>query len=241
MIRIVGVSHYFHRILDGASHPPLNERISAVVHERPRRIDRFVQLALLGAGECVAGRRLATDCGLYLSSGVGPIGSMVIVQDAIHRDGRLPTPFSFVNTLGGSACYHIAKELGLSGEAVLVARRGGSFLASLTCAIADLESGVVSQMLVGAVEECVLPGVRHRALIRRGRNVAIAEGSHWLLLEAGSVDGAVVEDIFLENADFDGYESRDAARITGYLVRHPDARGGLTWSAATRTALLTRS
>ena len=64
-MRCVAASHYFHRL--GDAYPSIEARVNAVTRERYRRIDRFVQLALLGAAECVGGRPLASDCGLYLS------------------------------------------------------------------------------------------------------------------------------------------------------------------------------
>jgi|GEM_PF-1825356 len=224
-MRCMVASHYFH-LLDDV-YPSLDARVNAITRERYRRIDRFVQLALLGAAECVAGRQLATDCGLYLSSGFGPINSNVLVQDAIHRDSRLPMPFNFVNTLGSSACYHLVKELNLTGEAVMVARGGASFSSALTCAYADLASGVASQVLVGAVEECVLPGERHRALLRLNDDVAIAEGSHWVLLEREERAGTPVDAELLPHSEFEGYESADAARLSSFLGNDREATYGL--------------
>jgi len=235
-MRVVASSHYFHSLADDIPPEPLDERVAAVTRERYRRIDRFVQLALVGAGRCALGNGLAPDCGLYLSTGVGPIGSNVLLQESIQRDRKLPMPFHFVNTLGSSACFHVAKDLGLSGEGVLVARAGGSFTAALSCAMADLEAGVASQLLVGAVEECVLPGDRHRALLRRDAGLAVAEGSHWVLVERDDVRGATataVDAVALDDPAFRGYESRDAACITGYLARHPGQPFGLTWTGRT--------
>ena len=237
VMRCAAVSHYFHR-LEG-EFPSIDGRLAAVTRERYRRVDRFVQLTLMGAAECARKHLLARDCGLYLSSGVGPITSNVLVQDAIHRDSRMPMPFSFVNTLGSSACYHVAKELDLAGEAVMVARGGASFSAALTCAQADLESGIVSQVLVGAVEECVLPADRHRALLRMSPDVTVAEGTHWILLERYAGEIAAVEAARLDNPDFDGYESRDAARITSFVAGHDKAHFGIAMDGPGRSALVT--
>lgn len=225
-MRCTAVSHYYQALTDTL--PSLDTRLSAVTRERYRRIDRFVQLTLLGAAECARQSTLAPDCGLYLSSGVGPLGSNVLVQDAIHRDSRMPMPFSFVNTLGSSACYHVVKELDLRSEAVMVARGGASFSTALITAYADLASGIVSQVLVGAVEECVLPPERHRALLRFGNDVAVAEGSHWLLLELYESDGTPIPHSALANAEFDGYESADAARLTSYIAANNATSFGVT-------------
>ena len=227
MIRICGAAHYFHRFRDDEPLPDLGERVAAIGHVHFRRIDRFVQLALFGAGECAAGRQLSRECGLYLSSSTGPIGSNLLVQDAIQEAQQLPMPFSFVNTLGTSACYHVAKDLDITGEVVLVARGGGSFTAALACAIADLDSDTVSHALVGAVEECVVPGNRHRAVLQLNNGVAMAEGSHWLLVERGTESGLVIDDAQLDDPVYDGYDSRDAARLTGFTCRHPEMRFGL--------------
>lgn len=237
MMRCTGVSHYFHRLED--EFPSIDGRLMAVTRERYRRIDRFVQLALMGAAECARNHTLARDCGLYLSSGVGPISSNVLVQDAIHRDARMPMPFSFVNTLGSSACYHVVKELDIVGEAVMVARGSASFSTALTCAYADLASGVVSQVLVGAVEECVLPVDRHRSLLRLSPETAVAEGTHWLLLERDDREGSVVNDTLLDNPEFNGYESLDAARITSYVAGHDKTSFGIRINGPKDSALVT--
>jgi len=240
VMRVVSASHYFHRIerdADGAwpvSLPSLDAATQAVTRERYRRIDRFVQLALLGAGTCVRDQMVRPDCGLYLASGIGPIGSNVQVQDAIQIDRKAPMPFSFVNTLGSSAAYHVAKDLGLAGEAVLVARAGGSFSAALRCAMTDIAEGVVTQVLIGAVEECILPADRQRALLRQGPEIAVAEGSHWVLLERGDAEGAAVPASALADATFDGYEARDAAELVSYVLARPFARFEIAPSRASR-------
>jgi hypothetical protein len=228
MIAIQGVSHYFHAVRPGESLPSLEARVRPVRREHFRRIDRFIELALLGSGECVAGTSLAPDCGLYISSGIGPIGSNIIVQDAVALDAKLPMPFNFVNTLGSSAGYYVGKNLQLTGESVFVSRRGGSFGAALACAAADLTSGVVSQMLIGAIEECPLPVQRFRELVELPDSAVAAEGSHWLLLARGEEGGTPVARENVEAPGYEGYESRDAALITSYVLRHPGMRFGLS-------------
>jgi hypothetical protein len=240
VIRIVAYSHYFNAIAaDTTALPALDERVLAVTRERYRRIDRFVQLSLLGACTCASGRSLVSDCALYLGSGTGPLGSNVQVQDAIEKHGRHPMPFAFMNTLGSSACFHVARELGMSGEAVLISRGRGSFSAALQCAMADLEAGVSSQLLVGAVEECVLPMSYHHALLRHPPYVTGAEGSHWVLLEQREDRlCTVVEAAQLEDATFDEYESGDAARLCAFLSRHPDTSFGFQSTAPGHAALV---
>jgi len=235
-MRCVASAHYFATLTD--SYPDIDARVASVTRERYRRIDRFVQLALLGAANCARGRELDSRCGLYLSSGFGPINSNVLVQDAIHRDARLPMPFNFVNTLGSSACYHVVKEPNLSGEAVMLSSGGASFSAALASANADLRSGVATQVLVGAVEECVLPIERHRSLLRLPSDASVGEGSHWLLLESDDRKGSPVAESAFMGAEFDGYESADAARITQFVLNNSAAEFGIHIDSANRPQLL---
>lgn len=231
MIRIVASSHYF-SVCDGdAALASLDERAAAVTRERYRRVDRFVQLALLGSGECAGGLTLEPDCGLYVSSGTGPIGSNLAVQVAIHVARHAPMPFDFVNALGSSAAHYVAKNLALTGEGLFLSRDRASFTTAVECAMADLTSGVATQALVGAVEQVTLPVERHRRLLHLDGLTLAAEGSHWILLGPEAEDGTLVPERELADERFARYESRDAALLTSYLERHAGERFGLAWSA----------
>jgi hypothetical protein len=193
--QLLSASHYLHPV--GLQPlPSLEQDLRAVCREHHRRVDRFIQLALLGAARCAVGRSLDADCFLYLGSGVGPEGNNIVVQEQICRDHLLPRPFNFVNTLGASATFYVAKDLGLDGQAWWVARRGASLEALLELALADLELGLCSQALVGVVEECPAPYEDHRRRVHAPPDAALAEGSHWLLLDtrpevgAGGMTGA---------------------------------------------------
>jgi hypothetical protein len=96
----------------------------------------------------------------------------------------LPKPIQFVNSLGSSSLYYVARNLGLGGSATFVSRRGTGLIAPLALAMIDLELGVATQALVGAVEECLLPLAAHPAR---------AEGSDWLLLGQNAAGGTSLE------------------------------------------------
>ncbi|HLW75131.1 MAG TPA: hypothetical protein VKT74_08690 [Gammaproteobacteria bacterium] len=189
MIRVTAVSHYFAPLSDGEPLPSLDAAVREVCVEPYRRIDRFVQLALLGSGRCAAGRALATDCGLYMGSGLGPMGSNVLTQEQLGRDREAPMPFNFINTLGSSAGFYVGKNLKLSGQNFFVSRRGANLTALLNMAMADLELGVVKQALLGVVEEATQPLEDHRLRQHLPADRTVAEGSHWLLLEKDATTG----------------------------------------------------
>lgn len=193
MARVLAASHYMQPVQEGAELLPLSQALKEACRGHFRRIDRFIQLALLGSARCAGGRELKTDCGMYLGSGFGPVASNVAVQEHMLRDAELPMPFDFVNTLGVSAGFHVAKNLGLTGQSLCISRRGASLEAVLAAALTDLELGVVSQALVGVVEEVTLPLAQHRLRHGLAADATVAEGSHWLLLEAGGDAGKALD------------------------------------------------
>jgi len=189
MIRVCAAGSHLQPLSDGAPLPALNEALRKAGSQSFRRVDRFIQLALLGSARCAAGRTLRTGCGVYLGSGYGPLGENIATQEQLIRDREIPMPFDFINTLGNTAGFHVAKNLALQSPNVFVSRRGASFEAALSAALADLKLGVVAQALVGLVEEVTLPLAEHRRRLGLADGLPLAEGSHWLLLEAGG-DGA---------------------------------------------------
>lgn len=221
-LSIVGHSHELHRVNSCEELPPLRERVNAQCNEHFRRIDRFIGLALLGSSTCAAKRTLAADCGLYLSSGIGPVGSNTQAKEQLFRDRLLPKPFHFVNTLGAAAGHYVGRNLGLRGQNLFLTQRGDAFLAALLVAAADLELGIVSQALVGAVEECTLPLDEHRQRLCLAEEVQVGEGTHWMLLQAAQDSSGGVP---LEISRF----ASDADLATHLLAR---ADKSIAWSFA---------
>lgn len=228
MIRVTSVSHYLHAVRDGEALPSLDQALQEVCREHFRRVDRFIQLALLGSGRCARGRGLAADCGLYLGSGLGPMVNNIATQEQLIRDRQTPKPFNFINTLGNSAGYYVAKNLGLSGQNLFISRPGASFEAVLAAALVDLEAGVIRQALVGVVEEATLPFAEHRRRQGLAPDTTVAEGSHWLLLEKDAATGHrlerrhVTQHAAAQAGPGPFHDSITGARLTEQLVKGGD-------------------
>jgi len=163
--------------------PPLRDAVKQACGVSVRRVNRLIQLALIGACRCASGRRLDPGCGLYLASGQGALQDSVDVFTQMFVDGQAPKPISFVNTLSNTACFYVAKILGLEGPNQFVSASTFPLESALSLALLDLARGRVQQALVGGVDECVLPLADHRKRLRTEPDAPLGEGSHWLLLE----------------------------------------------------------
>lgn len=201
MIGVVSVSDYLQAVHDGADLPSLDAALKPLCREPFRRIDRFIQLALLGSARCATGQTLQADCAVYISSGLGPIGNNIVIQKHLIHDCEIPKPFNFINTLGSAAGYYVARNLGLNGQNLFISRRGASLQAALSMAMADMTLGIVSQALVGSVEEAVLPLGEHRQRQGLADDAPVVEGSHWLLLQADAGTGRSVQHTRFESFD----------------------------------------
>lgn len=201
--------------------PPLKERVRDVTGETVRRIGRFIQLSLIGAGHCLHGQTAPAETAFYRASGRGDLEVTLDVLTQMIVDGQPPKPLSFINTVSNSACYYVARHFGLHGRSVCVTRRHAPLESALTLAALDLDAGQVPMALVGVVDICTSPLVDHRKRLALPANAPVGEGSHWFLLAASSA---------LVHAQTEALARLDAviylpdhAALTRWLGSHTDA------------------
>lgn len=201
----------------------LRRPLKRLCREHVRRVDRPIQLAMIGSALCVGERELAPDTGIYLASGLGPVASTAAVQEQMFTQGVFPKPVQFINTLANTAGFYVARNLGLHHQCLFVSRGYASFEAALELARDDLALGTVSAALVGMIDECTLPLGQHARRLRRRSAQRLAEGSAWLLLLAGTGNGELAEigenraEAQLECLD----ELNGVAALTDWLRRQP--------------------
>jgi hypothetical protein len=160
--------------------PDLKASMIEATGESVRRIGRFIQLALIGAGRCARGLGAPPQTAVYLSSGRGDLETTVDVMTALFRDGLTPKPLSFVNTVSNAACFYVARGLKLQGRSNFVCNRYFAFESVLQLALLDLGIGIVDSALVGSVDVAMTPLPEHRRRLQLSADTPIGEGSHWL-------------------------------------------------------------
>ncbi|MDN5869339.1 MAG: hypothetical protein L0H73_01250 [Nitrococcus sp.] len=165
----------------------LAEPLRACLERPPRRINRYIRLALIGAQRCVArlDRPLPATTPLYLASEQGSAAEAVRLMDEIVLRGRSPMPMSFINVSSNMVGYYLAASLGLSGRNMNVARSQGAFGAMLELASLEAEPDSLPEplMLLGAVAECVWPLAEHRKRCELPDATPLVEASYWLAVD----------------------------------------------------------
>lgn len=173
----------------------LKPLVLAATGKSVRRVGRFIQLALVGAGRCVTGSGMPSATAVYLASGRGDMEVTVEVMEELFRNGQPIRPLSFINTVSNSACFYIAKQLGIEGPSCFVSRSGASFQAALQLAMLDLRLGRARSALVGSVDIVLHPREVHRRRLHLPPGTPVGEGSHWLWLTTDLADGPELADV----------------------------------------------
>lgn len=169
--------------------PELKELVRAATGQAVRRVGRFIQLALVGAGRCVGAAALPADTAVYLASGRGDMEITIEVLEQLFRDGQPPKPLSFINTVSNAACFYVAQNFALTGRSSFICNRYFAFESALQLALLDLAQGVVDSALVGVIDVVVPPLAHHRRRLQLGAEQAVADASHWLWLRNEPGDG----------------------------------------------------
>lgn len=197
MLDVISLGDYYAPVNDREGLPELRAEVDAICGERFRRIDRFIQLCLLGAARCAEAACLDSKTGLYIGSRFAAVYNTIKVQEQMFVHGQIPKPANFINTLSNSAGYYVARNLNLQGKNIFVSRANASLEAALELARLDLQNGTVEQALIGVVDEGAPVQAQHCERMAIPDDTALAEGSHWFLLRPHSNGGEVEKEATL--------------------------------------------
>lgn len=176
----------------------------ALARHKFRRVDRFTQMALVGASHCVGDLQLDANTGLYIASATGPLANTEQTSAALLDQGQLPRPVQFINTLSNAVNYFVARNFDFEAGSQWLSRGAASLHAALEQASMDLNGGGLEHALVGCVEECVLPLAGYGERMGFGDRTMPAEGSHWWLLSNAASTAARRVQMALKCFDADG-------------------------------------
>ncbi len=175
-----------HNVIPSAELPDLKAELESISGKRYRRIDRFIELAIIGAHKAVAGYALDPDTALYLTSGQGDIPVFMRVRQQRCLQKMMSKPVDFVNLASNTSGFYVSSHLGLAGANLFLAHKYFPVQMALLLAQSDLALKTHPAILLGGVDECL----ENRELARKLLGVAAAtelgEGSNWLLLSRES-------------------------------------------------------
>ncbi len=181
MIWIRATGDYREAVSDEST--SLKPLVREALGEPVRRIGRFIQLALIGAGRCVQSAAIDPQSAVYTSSARGDLDVTLEVVESLFRHGMQPKPLSFVNSVSNAPNFYIARHFKLAGRSNFVCSAYFAFESVLELACVDMQAGYMDSALVGSVDVATWPIAEHRRRLMVEADTTMAEGSHWLWLQ----------------------------------------------------------
>ena len=164
--------------------PDLKRELKALSGKTYRRIDHFIQLAIIGAHKAAAGLDLAPQTAIYMTSGQGDIMVFDRVRQQRYFQKMLSKPVDFVNLSSNAAGFYVASHLGLKGKNLFLLHHHFPVQMTLLAAQNELNLGRQEAVLVGGVDEWIPKPELAKKLLGVDETTVLGEGSNWLLLKA---------------------------------------------------------
>jgi hypothetical protein len=174
--------------------PDIKRQLQTAWNKRFRRVNHFIELALIGAKSCLDSSRLPiqNDCAIYLASEQGNVADVARITETLFKRLESPMPLEFLNVTNNMAGFYLAQALGLRSSNLTIAHRTFPFETALDIAMFDIAIArkADQRALVGGVEECAYPLEQHRRRMGLAADTPLAEGSSWLYI-GGDAQGAL--------------------------------------------------
>ncbi|MES2817752.1 MAG: hypothetical protein V4812_02045 [Pseudomonadota bacterium] len=129
----------------------IKARLGAYLISPPRRVDRLILQALLGAAPLQT--HLQANSGLYLAARYPARPTMQALLEAVCVAQKLPKPFEFVNSVSNAAGFHVAQQLGLQGPNLFIGAGTAVWRDLWMLAELDLAEGLIEQALLLLCDE----------------------------------------------------------------------------------------
>ncbi|QFR50197.1 hypothetical protein FJR48_10830 [Sulfurimonas lithotrophica] len=105
----------------------------------PRRQDSFIHLGVLGAYRLKDKYSINTLDELYVTTGIGNVNVLEKIYQYVIKDGNSIKPYDFLNMLGNTTSYYIAKALGTKGKALFQISDNFTYINTLMSAFSSIK------------------------------------------------------------------------------------------------------
>jgi len=206
-----------HNVKPEKNPPDLKAVLRTLSGKVYRRIDRFIQLAIIGAHKAAASYELDPETALYLTSGQGDIPVFARVRQQRYLQKMMSKPVDFVNLASNTAGFYIASHLGLNGTNLFLSHNDFPVQMALLLAQSDLELQKQSTVLLGGVDEWFADQELSRKILGVNESTKLGEGSNWMLLKRDS-EGAIAS-LTIEPELLDLSTLKERVALVGAAVR----------------------
>ena len=154
-----------------------------------RRQDRFIHLALWGAKRVQDRCEVNIDDELYITSGVGNMDIVQKSNEYVKIQKEILRPFDFINMLGNTTSYYVAKALEIQGKNLFQISNSFTFIHSLISIYASLSISK-KEALLGCVDLVPEPPELIKRVLGLDKDVKVLSGVNYQKLSLNA-EGAI--------------------------------------------------
>jgi len=118
----------------------LNSKIKQLIPNAPRRINRCIQVSLLGAMDCIKGHS-GKSVDVFLCSPSISISVMRDLLESVLIKNEQPKPISFIHSIGNAATFYVSQQLALFGESLFLSETSDCLAHMLLLSAVKMKSG----------------------------------------------------------------------------------------------------
>jgi hypothetical protein len=116
-----------------------------------RRQDKFIHLAVYGAQLLKEKIDINSDDELYITSGIGDVEIVQKTNTYMYKENQPLKLFDFINLLGNTTSYYVAKSLGIKGKSIFQISDNHTFKNTLISAYSSVLSSK-KDVIIGSVD-----------------------------------------------------------------------------------------
>lgn len=195
------------KILAGdVEHTIIQDTLETLTGLDMRRVGHFCETALVGSVLTIKRLKnpLDPNSHVYFGTGLGEVQkTMSIFKQTLDSEGDAVSPYSFINSIGSTTSFYIAKTAGLKSRSITACQDELSFEWALKLACNAIEDKDTNSAMAGGADEFSVPHKEHRRRLLLDDEQIMGEGSGWLYL-SGERDSAIGEVIEVRYLPFTG-------------------------------------
>jgi len=180
-----------------------------------RRQDKFIHLAVYGAQLLKEKIDINSDDELYITSGIGDVEIVQKTNTYMYKENQPLKLFDFINLLGNTTSYYVAKSLGIKGKSVFQISDNHTFKNTLISAYSSALNSK-KDVIIGSVDLVSEPSEVIKRVLGVKKSIKVLSSVNFQKFSLDSKDAIAEVEFELDNKST--YKDKPFETYDSYLL-----------------------
>jgi hypothetical protein len=180
-----------------------------------RRQDKFIHLAVYGAQLLKQKIEIRNDDELYITSGIGDVDIVQKTNTYMYKDNQPLKLFDFINLLGNTTSYYVAKSLSLRGKNIFQISDNDTFKNTLISAYSSALNSK-KDVIIGSVDLVSEPSEVIKRVLGVKKSIKVLSSVNFQKFSLDSKDAIAEVEFELDNKST--YKDKPFETYDSYLL-----------------------